>query len=227
MHYFATHSPRKLAGFRTDRQFGKISRFWPRNCTHHAEGCIRCGPGAGQGAGGTFTTCPHWIIHAAPPLLFLLLMPVQFQNLHEGSVSCLEGTHSGRLLFSGGADGLLMAHDLRMKVRWPPAGRLQPVAACVAWNEGVCSATLAAALAPQGQSSCCAFQGSGCRARVVLQCCCHPNSCDSVTTTTTTTCFCPPLRAGGEPGAVAPQLGGQWAGPGGPLAGQRSIRCVW
>lgn len=39
----------------------------------------------------------------------------QFQNLHEGSVSCLEGTHSGRLLFSGGADGLLMAHDLRMK----------------------------------------------------------------------------------------------------------------
>jgi hypothetical protein len=30
-------------------------------------------------------------------------------------VSCLEGTHSGRLLFSGGADGLLMAHDLRMK----------------------------------------------------------------------------------------------------------------
>lgn len=40
---------------------------------------------------------------------------LQFQNLHEGSVSCLEGTHSGRLLFSGGADGLLMAHDLRMK----------------------------------------------------------------------------------------------------------------
>lgn len=30
-------------------------------------------------------------------------------------MSCLEGTHSGRLLFSGGADGLLMAHDLRMK----------------------------------------------------------------------------------------------------------------
>ncbi len=27
----------------------------------------------------------------------------------------LEGTHSGRLLFTGGADGLLMAHDLRMK----------------------------------------------------------------------------------------------------------------
>lgn len=30
-------------------------------------------------------------------------------------MSCLEGTHSGRLLFSGGADGLLMCHDLRMK----------------------------------------------------------------------------------------------------------------
>uniref|UniRef100_A0A383VA13 Uncharacterized protein n=1 Tax=Tetradesmus obliquus TaxID=3088 RepID=A0A383VA13_TETOB len=39
----------------------------------------------------------------------------KFQNLHEGSVSCLEGTHCARLLFSGGADGLLMAHDLRMK----------------------------------------------------------------------------------------------------------------
>lgn len=40
---------------------------------------------------------------------------LQFQNLHEGSVSCVEGTHSGKMLFSGGADGLLMAHDLRMK----------------------------------------------------------------------------------------------------------------
>jgi hypothetical protein len=39
----------------------------------------------------------------------------QFQNLHEGPVSCLEGTHSGRLLFTGGSDGLLLAHDLRMK----------------------------------------------------------------------------------------------------------------
>ncbi|WIA30910.1 hypothetical protein OEZ86_000962 [Tetradesmus obliquus] len=39
----------------------------------------------------------------------------KFQNLHEGSVYCLEGTHCARLLFSGGADGLLMAHDLRMK----------------------------------------------------------------------------------------------------------------
>jgi hypothetical protein len=63
--------------------------------------------------GGSLTKLP-----AAPlPLLLLLLLPTQFQNLHEGSVSCLEGTHSGRLLFSGGADGLLMAHDLRMKVR--------------------------------------------------------------------------------------------------------------
>lgn len=53
---------------------------------------------------------------------------MQFQNLHEGSVSCLEGTHSGRLLFSGGADGLLMAHDLRMKVRC--AGLLQAATAC-------------------------------------------------------------------------------------------------
>eukprot|EP00775_Hariotina_reticulata_P009993 gene9993-10148_t len=39
----------------------------------------------------------------------------KFQNLHEGSVLCLEGTHSGRTLFTGGADGLLMGHDLRMK----------------------------------------------------------------------------------------------------------------
>lgn len=42
-------------------------------------------------------------------------VPLQFQNLHEGNVSCLEGTYSGKLLFTGGADGLLMAHDLRMK----------------------------------------------------------------------------------------------------------------
>jgi len=40
---------------------------------------------------------------------------VQFQNLHEGSVLCLEGTHNGRLLFTGGADGLLLGHDLRME----------------------------------------------------------------------------------------------------------------
>lgn len=39
----------------------------------------------------------------------------QFQNLHEAQVSCLEGSHNGRLMFSGGADGLVMAHDLRMK----------------------------------------------------------------------------------------------------------------
>lgn len=39
----------------------------------------------------------------------------KFENLHEGHVSCLEGTHSGRLLFTGAADGLVMAHDLRMR----------------------------------------------------------------------------------------------------------------
>ena len=27
----------------------------------------------------------------------------------------MEGTYSGKLLFTGGADGLLMVHDLRMK----------------------------------------------------------------------------------------------------------------
>lgn len=30
-------------------------------------------------------------------------------------MSCVEGTYSGKLLFTGGADGLLMAHDLRMR----------------------------------------------------------------------------------------------------------------
>eukprot|EP00878_Enallax_costatus_P004696 GHUV01004944.1.p1 GENE.GHUV01004944.1~~GHUV01004944.1.p1 ORF type:complete len:937 (+),score=344.31 GHUV01004944.1:194-3004(+) len=39
----------------------------------------------------------------------------KFQDLHEGNVSCVEGTYSGKLLLTGGADGLLMVHDLRMK----------------------------------------------------------------------------------------------------------------
>lgn len=30
-------------------------------------------------------------------------------------MSCLEGTRNGKLLFSGGADGLVLAHDLRMR----------------------------------------------------------------------------------------------------------------
>lgn len=39
----------------------------------------------------------------------------KFQNLHEGSVAGVEGSHNGRLIFTGAADGLVMAHDLRMK----------------------------------------------------------------------------------------------------------------
>lgn len=55
----------------------------------------------------------HW--HAVFTRAYVCSCARQFQNLHEGNVSSLEGTHSGRLLFTGGADGLLMAHDLRMK----------------------------------------------------------------------------------------------------------------
>jgi hypothetical protein len=39
-----------------------------------------------------------------------------FQNLHAGEACALEGCHSGRLLFTGGQDGLVIAHDLRIKV---------------------------------------------------------------------------------------------------------------
>ncbi len=40
-----------------------------------------------------------------------------FQNLHAGEACALEGSRSGRLLFTGGQDGLVIAHDLRMRVR--------------------------------------------------------------------------------------------------------------
>ncbi|GFH25331.1 WD_REPEATS_REGION domain-containing protein, partial [Haematococcus lacustris] len=39
----------------------------------------------------------------------------KFQNLHTGHVNCLEGSHSGHMLFTGSRDGLLLAHDLRMR----------------------------------------------------------------------------------------------------------------
>lgn len=39
----------------------------------------------------------------------------KFQNLHEGHVSCLEGTRNGKMLFTGAGDGLILGHDLRMK----------------------------------------------------------------------------------------------------------------
>ncbi|KXZ53795.1 hypothetical protein GPECTOR_6g713 [Gonium pectorale] len=40
----------------------------------------------------------------------------RFAGLHDGgAVAVIEGDRSGRLLFSGGGDGLLLAHDLRMK----------------------------------------------------------------------------------------------------------------
>ncbi|GFR44175.1 hypothetical protein Agub_g5350, partial [Astrephomene gubernaculifera] len=40
----------------------------------------------------------------------------RFAGLHDGgAVGCLEGCRSGRLLFTGSGDGLLLAHDLRMK----------------------------------------------------------------------------------------------------------------
>lgn len=52
----------------------------------------------------------------------------KFQNLHDGHVSCLEGTQNGKMLFTGAGDGLILAHDLRMK---DPS--------CVVWhhNNGV------------------------------------------------------------------------------------------
>lgn len=39
----------------------------------------------------------------------------KFAGLHEGHVACLEGTQDGKLLYTGAGDGLIMAHDLRMK----------------------------------------------------------------------------------------------------------------
>ncbi len=40
----------------------------------------------------------------------------RFAALHEaGSVAAVEGTRNGRLLFTASADGLVLAHDLRMK----------------------------------------------------------------------------------------------------------------
>ncbi len=33
---------------------------------------------------------------------------------HDGQVTSLEGTESGRLLFTGSEDGMVLAHDLRM-----------------------------------------------------------------------------------------------------------------
>ncbi|KAL6753086.1 WD40-repeat-containing domain protein [Haematococcus lacustris] len=39
----------------------------------------------------------------------------KFQNLHAGHVNCLEGSHSGCMLFTGSGDGLVLAHDLRMR----------------------------------------------------------------------------------------------------------------
>lgn len=45
----------------------------------------------------------------------LLQVVRQFRELHEGPVTALEGSRSGRLLFTGGGDGLVLAHDLRMK----------------------------------------------------------------------------------------------------------------
>mmetsp|Transcript_18851 Transcript_18851/g.40588 ORF Transcript_18851/g.40588 Transcript_18851/m.40588 type:complete len:567 (-) Transcript_18851:1282-2982(-) len=52
----------------------------------------------------------------------------KFQNLHEGHVCCVEGTQNSRMLFTGAGDGLVLAHDLRMK---------EP--SCVMWhhNAGV------------------------------------------------------------------------------------------
>ncbi|GLI66981.1 hypothetical protein VaNZ11_011076, partial [Volvox africanus] len=40
----------------------------------------------------------------------------RFAGVHDGAaVACLEGCRSGRLLFTASGDGLLLAHDLRMK----------------------------------------------------------------------------------------------------------------
>jgi hypothetical protein len=39
-----------------------------------------------------------------------------FQNLHAGEACAVEGSRNGRWLFTGGQDGLIIAHDLRMKV---------------------------------------------------------------------------------------------------------------
>lgn len=38
-----------------------------------------------------------------------------FQNLHQGKVTCLEGTRNGKMMFTAAGDGLIMAHDLRLR----------------------------------------------------------------------------------------------------------------
>lgn len=56
----------------------------------------------------------------------------KFENLHDGPCTCLEGTQNGKMLFTGSADGLVLAHDLRMKdpsmVLWHHNGAVQSLA---------------------------------------------------------------------------------------------------
>ena len=39
----------------------------------------------------------------------------KFQDLHQGSILCVEGTQNSKMLFTAAGEGLVMAHDLRMK----------------------------------------------------------------------------------------------------------------
>lgn len=39
----------------------------------------------------------------------------KFQDLHQGSILCVEGTQDSKMLFTAAGEGLVMAHDLRMK----------------------------------------------------------------------------------------------------------------
>lgn len=53
----------------------------------------------------------------------------KFQDAHKARVDALEGTLNGRMMFTGSADGLVLSHDLRMKVRGPaPAGGMRQAA---------------------------------------------------------------------------------------------------
>lgn len=56
----------------------------------------------------------------------------KFQNLHDGHVASVEGTQNGRMLFTGAVDGLVMAHDLRMRdpscVLWHHKGGVSSLA---------------------------------------------------------------------------------------------------
>eukprot|EP00197_Chlamydomonas_leiostraca_P015344 CAMPEP_0202861150 /NCGR_PEP_ID=MMETSP1391-20130828/2639_1 /ASSEMBLY_ACC=CAM_ASM_000867 /TAXON_ID=1034604 /ORGANISM="Chlamydomonas leiostraca, Strain SAG 11-49" /LENGTH=547 /DNA_ID=CAMNT_0049540483 /DNA_START=115 /DNA_END=1759 /DNA_ORIENTATION=+ len=62
---------------------------------------------------------PHLLVAAGPEVyvhdVATGAVVRKFQGLHEGHVTCVEGSMNGRMLYTGAADGLVLAHDLRMR----------------------------------------------------------------------------------------------------------------